>query len=111
MATNSNSRKSSGGGSSYSSNKRSASVNTATNQGPAQNPATPATNTGNQNTAGDASKVPSTAGPGSNTKTRGKFSVPKTADNIDMTRNIMMLLGSFIAMGLVAGATKKKDEQ
>ncbi len=111
VATNSNSRKSSGGGSSYSSNKRSASVNTTTNQGPAQNPTTPATNTGNQNTAGDASKVPSTAGPGSNTKTRGKFSVPKTADNIDMTRNIMMLLGSFIAMGLVAGATKKKDEQ
>lgn len=112
IATSSNSKARSGGGSSYSSSSRPLTTTTASqNTTPAQTPASPSTNHGSQNTAGDATKVPSPVGPNASTNARGKFSVPKTADNIDMTRNIMMLLGSFIAMGLVAGATKKKDEQ
>ncbi|WP_314164904.1 hypothetical protein [Lachnoanaerobaculum gingivalis] len=42
--------------------------------------------------------------------TRGKIRVPKTADAADMTGSVMMLLGSLVAMGMIAGVTKKKED-
>lgn len=103
IATGSNSRKSSGGsGSGGGSGRRSSSSNyTATT--PSQTPAA-------QNTAGDATKAPSPVGPSAAKNTRGKIRVPKTADAADMTGSVMMLLGSFVAMGLVASVTKKKED-
>lgn len=105
IATGSNSRKSSGGGS----GRRSSSSNyTATT--PSQTPAAPSVTPASQNTAGDATKAPSPVGPSAAKNTRGKIRVPKTADAADMTGSVMMLLGSFVAMGLVASATKKKED-
>ena len=110
IATGSNSRKSSGGsGSGGGSGRRSSSSNytaTTTSQTPAAPSVTPAA----QNTAGDATKAPSPVGPSAAKNTRGKIRVPKTADAADMTGSVMMLLGSFVAMGLVASATKKKED-
>lgn len=110
IATGSNSRKSSGGsGSGGGSGRRSSSSNyTATT--PSQTPAAPSVTPAAQNTAGDATKAPSPVGPSAAKNTRGKIRVPKTADAADMTGSVMMLLGSFVAMGLVASATKKKED-
>ena len=110
IATGSNSRKSSGGsGSGGGSGRRSSSSNyTATT--PSQTPAAPSVTPASQNTAGDATKAPSPVGPSAAKNTRGKIRVPKTADAADMTGSVMMLLGSFVAMGLVASATKKKED-
>jgi len=58
--------------------------------------------------AGDATKAPSPVGPLAAKNTRGKIRVPKTADAADMTGSVMMLLGSLVAMGMIAGVTKKK---
>ena len=110
IATGSNSRKSSGGsGSGGGSGRRSSSSNyTATT--PSQTPAAPSVTPAAQNTAGDATKAPSPVGPSAAKNTRGKIRVPKTADAADMTGSVMMLLGSFVAMGLVASVTKKKED-
>ena len=104
IATGSNSRKSSGG-----SGRRSSSSNyTATT--PSQTPAAPSVTPAAQNTAGDATKAPSPVGPSARKNTRGKLNVPKTADASDMTGSVMMLFGSLVAMGMVAGVTKKKED-
>lgn len=112
IATNSNSRKSSGGGSSYSPRRSSSTTtNLNTTPTPAQTPTSPSTNPGSQNTAGDTTKVPSHVGPIASANTGRKFSVPKTADNIDTTGNIMLLFCSAIAMFLIANGTKKKEDK
>lgn len=111
IATGSNSRKSSGGSSSGGgSGRRSYSSNNYTATTPSQTPAAPSVTPAAQNTAGDASKVPSPTGPSARKNTRGKLNVPKTADVSDMTGSVMMLLGSLVAMGMVAGVTKKKED-
>ena len=110
IATGSNSRKSSGGsGSGGGSGRRPSSSNyTATT--PSQTPAAPSVTPAAQNTAGDATKAPSPVGPSAAKNTRGKIRVPKTADAADMTGSVMMLFGSLVAMGMVAGVTKKKED-
>ncbi len=111
VATGSNSKRSSGGSSSGGgSGRRSYSSNNYTATTPSQTPAAPSVTPAAQNTAGDASKVPSPTGPSSRKNTRGKLNVPKTADVSDMTGSVMMLLGSLVAMGMVAGVTKKKED-
>lgn len=111
VATGSNSKRSSGGSSSGGgSGRRSSSSNNYTATTPSQTPAAPSVTPAAQNTAGDTSKVPSPTGPSARKNTRGKLNVPKTADVSDMTGSVMMLLGSFVAMGLVASATKKKED-
>lgn len=110
IATGSNSRKSSGGsGSGGGSGRRSSSSNyTATT--PSQTPAAPSVTPAATNTAGDTTKAPSPVGPSARKNTRGKLNVPKTADASDMTGSVMMLFGSLVAMGMVAGVTKKKED-
>ena len=103
IATGSNSRKSSGGSSSGGGSGRRSSSSNYTATTPSQTPAA-------QNTAGDATKVPSPTGPSARKNTRGKLNVPKTADVSDMTGSVMMLLCSLVAMGMVAGVTKKKED-
>ena len=111
VATGSNSKRSSGGSSSGGgSGRRSYSSNNYTATTPSQTPAAPSVTPAAQNTAGDASKVPSPTGPSARKNTRGKLNVPKTADVSDMTGSVMMLLGSLVAMGMVAGVTKKKED-
>ena len=111
VATGSNSKRSSGGSSSGGgSGRRSSSSNNYTATTPSQTPAAPSVTPAAQNTAGDTSKVPSPTGPSARKNTRGKLNVPKTADVSDMTGSVMMLLGSFVAMGLVASTTKKKED-
>lgn len=110
IATGSNSRKSSGGSSSGGGSGRRSSSSNYTATTPSQTPAAPSVTPAAQNTAGDATKAPSPVGPSAAKNTRGKIRVPKTADAADMTRSVMMLLGSFVAMGLVASATKKKED-
>ena len=110
IATGSNSRKSSGGSSSGGGAGRRSSSSNYTATTPSQTPAAPSVTPASQNTAGDATKAPSPVGPSAAKNTRGKIRVPKTADAADMTGSVMMLLGSFVAMGLVASATKKKED-
>ncbi len=110
IATGSNSRKSSGGSSSGGGSGRRSSSNNYTATTPSQTPAAPSVTPAAQNTAGDATKVPSPTGPSARKNTRGKLNVPKTADVSDMTGSVMMLLGSLVAMGMVAGVTKKKED-
>lgn len=110
IATGSNSRKSSGGSSSGGGSGRRSSSNNYTATTPSQTPAAPSVTPAAQNTAGDTSKVPSPTGPSARKNTRGKLNVPKTADVSDMTGSVMMLLGSLVAMGMVAGVTKKKED-
>ena len=110
VATGSNSKRSSGGSSSGGGSGRRSSSNNYTATTPSQTPAAPSVTPAAQNTAGDTSKVPSPTGPSARKNTRGKLNVPKTADVSDMTGSVMMLLGSFVAMGLVASATKKKED-
>lgn len=110
VATGSNSRKSSGGSSSGGGSGRRYSSNNYTATTPSQTPAAPSVTPAAQNTAGDATKVPSPTGPSARKNTRGKLNVPKTADVSDMTGSVMMLLGSLVAMGMVAGVTKKKED-
>ena len=110
IATGSNSRKSSGGSSSGGGSGRRSSSSNYTATTPSQTPAAPSVTPAAQNTAGDATKTPSPVGPSAAKNTRGKIRVPKTADAADMTGSVMMLLGSFVAMGLVASATKKKED-
>lgn len=110
IATGSNSRKSSGGSSSGGGSGRRSSSSNYTATTPSQTPAAPSVTPAAQNTAGDASKVPSPTGPSARKNTRGKLNVPKTADVSDMTGSVMMLLGSLVAMGMVAGVTKKKED-
>ena len=110
IATGSNSRKNSGGSSSGGGSGRRSSSNNYTATTPSQTPAAPSVTPAAQNTAGDASKVPSPTGPSARKNTRGKLNVPKTADVSDMTGSVMMLLGSLVAMGMVAGVTKKKED-
>ena len=110
VATGSNSKRSSGGSSSGGGSGRRSSSNNYTATTPSQTPAAPSVTPAAQNTAGDTSKVPSPTGPSSAKNTRGKIRVPKTADAADMTGSVMMLLGSFVAMGLVASTTKKKED-
>lgn len=110
VATGSNSRKSSGGSSSGGGSGRRSSSNNYTATTPSQTPAAPSVTPAAQNTAGDATKVPSPTGPSARKNTRGKLNVPKTADVSDMTGSVMMLLGSLVAMGMVAGVTKKKED-
>lgn len=110
VATGSNSRKSSGGSSSGGGSGRRSSSSNYTATTPSQTPAAPSVTPTAQNTAGDATKAPSPVGPSAAKNTRGKIRVPKTADAADMTGSVMMLLGSFVAMGLVASATKKKED-
>ena len=110
VATGSNSKRSSGGSSSGGGSGRRSSSNNYTATTPSQTPAAPSVTPAAQNTAGDASKVPSPTGPSARKNTRGKLNVPKTADVSDMTGSVMMLLGSLIAMGMVAGVTKKKED-
>ena len=110
IATGSNSRKSSGGSSSGGSSGRRSSSSNYTATTPSQTPAAPSVTPAAQNTAGDATKVPSPTGPSARKNTRGKLNVPKTADVSDMTGSVMMLLGSLVAMGMVAGVTKKKED-
>ena len=110
IATGSNSRKSSGGSSSGGGSGRRSSSSNYTATTPSQTPAAPSVTPAAQNTAGDATKAPSPVGPSARKNTRGKLNVPKTADASDMTGSVMMLLGSFVAMGLVASATKKKED-
>ena len=110
IATGSNSRKSSGGSSSGGGSGRRSSSNNYTATTPSQTPAAPSVTPAAQNTAGDATKVPSPTGPSAAKNTRGKIRVPKTADAADMTGSVMMLLGSLVAMGMVAGVTKKKED-
>ena len=73
-------------------------------------PAAPSVTPAAQNTAGDATKAPSPVGPLAAKNTRGKIRVPKTADAADITVSVMMLLGSLVAMGMIAGVTKKKED-
>ena len=103
IATGSNSRKSSGGSSSGGGSGRRSSSSYYTAAAPSVTPAA-------QNTAGDATKAPSPVGPSARKNTRGKLNVPKTADASDMTGSVMMLFGSLVAMGMVAGVTKKKED-
>ena len=110
IATGSNSRKSSGGSSSGGGSGRRSSSNNYTATTPSQTPAAPSVTPAAQNTAGDATKVPSPTGPSARKNTRGKLNVPKTADVSDMTGSVMMLFGSLVAMGMVAGVTKKKED-
>ena len=110
IATGSNSRKSSGGSSSGGGSGRRSSSSNYTATTPSQTPAAPSVTPAATNTAGDATKAPSPVGPSAAKNTRGKIRVPKTADAADMTGSVMMLLGSFVAMGLVASATKKKED-
>ena len=110
IATGSNSRKNSGGSSSGGGSGRRSSSNNYTATTPSQTPAAPSVTPAAQNTAGDATKVPSPTGPSARKNTRGKLNVPKTADVSDMTGSVMMLLGSLVAMGMVAGVTKKKED-
>ena len=110
IATGSNSRKSSGGSSSGGGSGRRSSSSNYTATTPSQTPAAPSVTPAAQNTAGDATKVPSPTGPSARKNTRGKLNVPKTADVSDMTGSVMMLLGSLVAMGMVAGVTKKKED-
>ena len=110
IATGSNSRKSSGGSSSGGGSGRRSSSNNYTATTPSQTPAAPSVTPAAQNTAGDTTKVPSPTGPSARKNTRGKLNVPKTADVSDMTGSVMMLLGSLVAMGMVAGVTKKKED-
>ena len=110
VATGSNSRKNSGGSSSGGGSGRRSSSNNYTATTPSQTPAAPSVTPAAQNTAGDATKVPSPTGPSARKNTRGKLNVPKTADVSDMTGSVMMLLGSLVAMGMVAGVTKKKED-
>jgi len=110
IATGSNSRKSSGGSSSGGGSGRRSSSSNYTATSPSQTPAAPSVTPAAQNTAGDATKAPSPVGPSAAKNTGGKIRVPKTADAADMTGSVMMLLGSFVAMGLVASATKKKED-
>lgn len=110
IATGSNSRRSSGGSSSGGGSGRRSSSNNYTATTPSQTPAAPSVTPAAQNTAGDATKVPSPTGPSARKNTRGKLNVPKTADVSDMTGSVMMLLGSLVAMGMVAGVTKKKED-
>lgn len=110
IATGSNSRKSSGGSSSGGSSGRRSSSSNYTATTPSQTPAAPSVTPAAQNTAGDATKAPSPVGPSARKNTRGKLNVPKTADASDMTGSVMMLFGSLVAMGMVAGVTKKKED-
>ena len=110
IATGSNSRKNSGGSSSGGGSGRRSSSGNYTATTPSQTPAAPSVTPAAQNTAGDATKVPSPTGPSARKNTRGKLNVPKTADVSDMTGSVMMLLGSLVAMGMVAGVTKKKED-
>ena len=110
IATGSNSRKSSGGSSSGGGSGRRSSSSNYTATTPSVTPAAPNVTPAATNTAGDATKAPSPVGPSAAKNTRGKIRVPKTADAADMTGSVMMLLGSFVAMGLVASATKKKED-
>lgn len=110
IATGSNSRKNSGGSSSGGGSGRRSSSNNYTATTPSQTPAAPSVTPAAQNTAGDATKAPSPTGPSAAKNTRGKIRVPKTADAADMTGSVMMLLGSLVAMGMVAGVTKKKED-
>lgn len=110
VATGSNSRKSSGGSSSGGGSGRRSSSNNYTATTPSQTPAAPSVTPAAQNTAGDATKAPSPVGPSARKNTRGKLNVPKTADVSDMTGSVMMLFGSLVAMGMVAGVTKKKED-
>lgn len=110
IATGSNSRKSSGGSSSGGGSGRRSSSNNYTATTPSQTPAAPSVTPAAQNTAGDATNVPSPTGPSARKNTRGKLNVPKTADVSDMTGSVMMLLGSLVAMGMVAGVAKKKED-
>ena len=110
IATGSNSRKNSGGSSSGGGSGRRSSSNNYTATTPSQTPAAPSVTPAAHNTAGDATKVPSPTGPSVRKNTRGKLNVPKTADVSDMTGSVMMLLGSLVAMGMVAGVTKKKED-
>lgn len=110
IATGSNSRKNSGGSSSGGGSGRRSSSSNYTATTPSQTPAAPSVTPAAQNTAGDATKVPSPTGPSARKNTRGKLNVPKTADVSDMTGSVMMLLGSLVAMGMVAGVTKKKED-
>ena len=110
IATGSNSRKSSGGSSSGGGSGRRSSSSNYTATTPSQTPAAPSVTPAAQNTAGDATKAPSPVGPSARKNTRGKLNVPKTADVSDMTGSVMMLLGSLVAMGMVAGVTKKKED-
>ena len=110
IATGSNSRKSSGGSSSGGGSGRRSSSSNYTATTPSQTPAAPSVTPAAQNTAGDATKAPSPVGPSAAKNTRGKIRVPKTADAADMTGSVMMLFGSLVAMGMVAGVTKKKED-
>ena len=110
IATGSNSRKSSGGSSSGGGSGRRSSSNKYTATTPSQTPAAPSVTPASQNTARDATKAPSPVGPSARKNTRGKLNVPKTADASDMTGSVMMLFGSLVAMGMVAGVTKKKED-
>ena len=110
IATGSNSRKSSGGSSSGGGSGRRSSSSNYTATTPSQTPAAPSVTPAATNTAGDATKAPSPVGPSAAKNTRGKIRVPKTADAADMTGSVKMLLGSFVAMGLVASVTKKKED-
>lgn len=110
VATGSNSRKNSGGSSSGGGSGRRSSSNNYTATTPSQTPAAPSVTPAATNTAGDATKAPSPVGPSAAKNTRGKIRVPKTADAADMTGSVMMLLGSLVAMGMVAGVTKKKED-
>jgi PREDICTED: hypothetical protein len=110
IATGSNSRKSSGGSSSGGGSGRRSSSSNYTSTTPSQTPAAPSVTPAAQNTAGDATKAPSPVGPSARKNTRGKLNVPKTADASDMTGSVMMLFGSLVAMGMVAGVTKKKED-
>ena len=110
IATGSNSRKSSGGSSSGGGSGRRSSSSNYTATTPSQTPAAPSVTPAAQNTEGDATKAPSPVGPSAAKNTRGKIRVPKTADASDMTGSVMMLFGSLVAMGMVAGVTKKKED-
>ena len=110
IATGSKSRKSSGGSSSGGGSGRRSSSSNYTATTPSQTPAAPSVTPAAQNTAGDATKAPSPVGPSARKNTRGKLNVPKTADASDMTGSVMMLFGSLVAMGMVAGVTKKKED-
>ena len=110
VATGSNSKRSSGGSSSGGGSGRRSSSSNYTATTPSQTPAAPSVTPAAQNTAGDATKAPSPVGPSARKNTRGKLNVPKTADASDMTGSVMMLFGSLVAMGMVAGVTKKKED-
>lgn len=110
IATGSNSRKSSGGSSSGGGSGRRSSSSNYTATTPSQTPAAPSVTPAATNTAGDATKAPSPVGPSARKNTRGKLNVPKTADASDMTGSVMILFGSLVAMGMVAGVTKKKED-